>query len=928
MPPLSGVVNIYGPEISRAGQIACDEINEQGGVLGRPLELVIEDDGSLPESAVTAAEKLVHQHGCVAIIGNLLSNSRIAVAYRVAEIQKIPYLNFSFYEGSILSRYFFHFAALPNQQIDQMIPFMAKKYGPKMFFAGNNYEWPRGSIAAAKRALEASGGRVMGEEYLALGTDTKEIDNLLQIVEQSDADVLVPYFAGNDQLQFLKNFTACGLKQRMAVVMGHFDEMMASQLSPEVREGFYSSNTYFMTVDTPENREYLQRLARRSDVDGLWPNGNGILTYFGEGTYLCVKAFAQAANLAQSLDPEDLVNALERATLQGPQGKVDMDAATHHATVNTYLSRCQADGTFPIVERFGSIAPLIPERYRHLQISANNQREDDIRLQSRIVDQMTEGVALVDSTNATILYTNPGLERMFGYQSGELLGKKTSFLQAPSTKSSRDMAPNNSPDIDKILYQKGVWKGESASLTKDGKVFWCSVSISAFTHAVHGEVWMSVYKDISESKKHEALFLQAKEAAERASNVKSMFLATMSHEIRTPLMAILGVAELIESTALNEQQMRYVQTSKKAGDALLTLISDILDISKIENEGFDIMAKPFDFVELARSCFEIFEHEAAAKAVAYQFHVDDKPFPLISGDAARVRQVLVNIIGNAVKFTDHGEVVIHIKANPESQGLVPITVTVRDTGIGMSPEFQKNMFIPFSQADSSVTRKFGGTGLGLAIAKKLMEKMGGTISVSSSPGQGSAFELRIFMRPMPMPIGSFSQPPSEQLPVSDVTFTQKPAILLVDDAEDNRFLLGEFLRPINVDVDKAMNGQEALTKFKSRQYDLILMDIQMPIMDGYTAIKAIREWERERQTSPESRPVKIVATTAHAMKEDREKCLDAGADDYIAKPISRRALTELVQSQIPHHFHKIDEKKDDATQVQSLATTSSLNVNS
>ena len=148
MPPLTGLVRIYGPEISRAGQIACQEVNENGGVLGRPLELFIEDDGSLPESAVAAAEKLVIRDQCTAIIGNLLSNSRIAVAYRVVEPRKIPYLNFSFYEGSIASRYFFHFAALPNQQIERMIPYMREKYGPRMFFAGNNYEWPRGSINA------------------------------------------------------------------------------------------------------------------------------------------------------------------------------------------------------------------------------------------------------------------------------------------------------------------------------------------------------------------------------------------------------------------------------------------------------------------------------------------------------------------------------------------------------------------------------------------------------------------------------------------------------------------------------------------------------------------------------------------------------------------------------------------------------------
>lgn len=363
MPPLTGLVALYGPEIVWAARIACDEINQRGGVLGRRLELVIEDDGSLPDTAVPAAKRLVDDHGCVAIIGNLLSNSRIAVAAQVTEPARIPYLNFSFYEGSITGRYFFHFAALPNQQIDQMLPFMAKRFGLKMFFAGSNYEWPRGSIDAAKRALRRLDGDVVGEEYLPMGADVAEIDRLLAQVARSGADVFVPYFAGQDQITLLTRFTELGLKQHMAVVMGHYDEMMVSQLTPEVREGFYSSNTYFMSLDTPENRHYLQRLARQPGVSGIWPHGNGILTNFGEGTYLCVQAFARAAEAAGSTDPEALVDALEKVRVRGPQGQVEMNAATHHASVNTFLSRCNLDGTFSIVQHFGCNRAWIPERY-------------------------------------------------------------------------------------------------------------------------------------------------------------------------------------------------------------------------------------------------------------------------------------------------------------------------------------------------------------------------------------------------------------------------------------------------------------------------------------------------------------------------------------------------------------------------------------
>jgi ABC-type branched-subunit amino acid transport system substrate-binding protein len=307
MPPLTGLVGLYGVEICNAARIACGEINATGGLLGRRLELIIEDDGSLPQTAVPAALRLVEQHHCDVIIGNLLSNSRIAVAAQVAEPKRIPYLNFSFYEGSISGRYFFNFAALPNQQIDKMIPRLAELHGLKMFFAGNNYEWPRGSIDAAKRSLIGLGGDILGEEYLPIGASLQDIDALLNKVARSGADVFVPYFAGEDQRHLLTRFTEMGLKKRMAVVMGHYDEMMVSQLPAHVREGFYSSNTYFMSVDTTVNRNYLEQLAHLPGISGIWPNGNGIVTNFGEGTYLCVRAYAKAVEMAGTTEQDAVV---------------------------------------------------------------------------------------------------------------------------------------------------------------------------------------------------------------------------------------------------------------------------------------------------------------------------------------------------------------------------------------------------------------------------------------------------------------------------------------------------------------------------------------------------------------------------------------------------------------------------------------------
>lgn len=362
MAPMSGIVSLYGREIVRAATIATTEINRKGGVLGRPLELIVVDDGSLPETAIPAALHLVEAAKCACLIGNLLSNTRIEVSARVTDLHKIPLLNFSNYEGSIQSPYFFHFGALPNQQIDRMIPYILNRFGPKMFFAGANYEWPRGSIDAGRHVLGESGGEVVGEEYLPLGTE--DFRELLQKVERSGADVFVPYFAGSDQMNLLTRFTEMGLKKRMTVVMGHYNEAMVSHLSPEVREGFFSSNTYFMSVDTEANRKVLEMLEMQPDVMGIWPKGNGILTNFGEGTYACVHAFAKAANQAGTVEAFDLCKALATVRIQSPQGEVVMDPLSQHAAVNSYLARCNENGSFTIIERFGQIGPVLPSRYR------------------------------------------------------------------------------------------------------------------------------------------------------------------------------------------------------------------------------------------------------------------------------------------------------------------------------------------------------------------------------------------------------------------------------------------------------------------------------------------------------------------------------------------------------------------------------------
>ncbi|MBF0340910.1 MAG: EAL domain-containing protein [Magnetococcales bacterium] len=516
MAPLTGLVQLYGREISWAGQVACEEINQQGGVLGLPLELIIVDDGSLPDRAVPAAQALIDEHRCVAFIGNLLSNSRIAVASMVSEPRRTPHLNFSFYEGSIFNPFFFHFAALPNQQIDKMIPYMADRFGVKMFFAGNNYEWPRGSIEACKRSLLRMEGEIVGESYHAIGCSLEEIDALLSRVERSGADVFVPYFAGLDQITLLNRFTELGLKRRMAVVMGHFDEAMAANLAPEVREGFYSSNTFFMSLNNKEVKGYLERLQKMPGVSGIHPHGNGIITNFGEGTYLCVKAFAKAAQAAGSVEPEALIQALEHLHLSSLQGLVRMDPQTHHAHVNAYLSCCNADGTFAIIREFGQIPPEIPTRYKEIFSLSHPPRpeaspEAALRIARAASDAFAAGgtakkvLSIADMAIITadesghITDANRAAGELFGYAEQELKGLSVHLLLPPQFRQRHAQLFQAFLQGEASERRMGQ-RGEVMGYRKDGSFFPLEASIAKF-HAGHGVIAVVTMRDLSELKK-------------------------------------------------------------------------------------------------------------------------------------------------------------------------------------------------------------------------------------------------------------------------------------------------------------------------------------------------------------------------------------------------------------------------------------------
>ncbi|MBF0443945.1 MAG: response regulator [Magnetococcales bacterium] len=400
--------------------------------------------------------------------------------------------------------------------------------------------------------------------------------------------------------------------------------------------------------------------------------------------------------------------------------------------------------------------------------------------------------------------------------------------------------------------------------------------------------------DITDRKLAEDDLCEAKQNAELANRAKSQFLAAMSHDIRTPMNAILGMGEVLAQSELNETQLHHLDILTHAGEGLLALINDILDLSKIEAGQLELEAVSFNLPDLISSSIHILEQRATSKNLKLDYNIDPKCNKIIVGDPQRLRQILLNLLGNAIKFTEQGKITLEVKSHFKDR----ILFVVRDTGIGISHKKLNSIFQPFTQADNSITRRFGGSGLGLSICNHLVEKMGGTIQVESEVGKGSSFS---FTARLPKSVGN----------LADITLTQvirqksrnssetKKAtqesamhILLVDDADDNILVIKAFLKTTPHTLQITKNGKQAVEAFAKGSFNMIMMDMMMPIMDGYEATRRIRALEKKT-----NRPaVPIVALTANAMKEDLEKTIEAGCDMYLSKPIRMKHLLDVIDS--------------------------------
>ena len=528
---------------------------------------------------------------------------------------------------------------------------------------------------------------------------------------------------------------------------------------------------------------------------------------------------------------------------------------------------------------------------------AESALKESERLLASIISFLPDATLVIDKEGRVISW-NRSMEKMTGVRAEQILGKMNYEYALPFYGERRPMLIDEVRGEDHISERKhdAIKKEDDGTLVAEayipnlrGSEAYLLESASALYDS-DGNYWGAIesIRDITERKRSEEDLQKSKERAESATRAKSEFLANMSHEIRTPMNAVIGMTGLLLDEDLTEDQREYVEIIRSSGDTLLAIINSILDLTKIEAGMIELERQPFDLHGCLEVSIDMMAAEATRKGLAMEYTFEDYIPAVVLGDPTRVNQILINLLNNAVKFTEKGKIAISVSGTAIEDSSYEIHFIVQDTGIGIPEDKMSRLFQSFSQVDASTARRYGGTGLGLAIGKKLAELMGGKMWVESKAGKGSAFHFTIQVEPLecePVEIGRSAS----GIDIQGV-LDKGLSILLAEDNLVNQIVAKKMLDKLGYRADVAANGIEVLQALERRHYDVVLMDVQMPEMDGLEATGAIRQRWPDRE-----QPV-IIAMTASALKGDREMCLAAGMNGYISKPAKIEELKAALET--------------------------------
>ena len=525
---------------------------------------------------------------------------------------------------------------------------------------------------------------------------------------------------------------------------------------------------------------------------------------------------------------------------------------------------------------------LLEDKSRELY-DINKKLYEETRLLEATVINAKDGVIITDAdldNGPTIQYVNQAFTKLSGYTAEEVIGQTPRILQGDGT--NRETLD----DLRATLSKGKSFQGELKNYTKDGDPYWLDISIVPFKNE-EGEIthYTAIERNITDRKIFEKELEESRKKAETANEAKGEFLANMSHELRTPMNGIIGLSDLLADTKLDHEQTESVEAINNSAESLLILLNDILDFSKIEAGEMSLENVPFDLKETVEETVNLLKTQADKKGIALSINCAPSVPQFILSDSARIRQILTNLIGNGLKFTEKGSVSLDISTQLSGEEPM-IFFRIDDTGIGIPKDKLEAIFLKFTQADESTTRRFGGTGLGLAISKTLVQMMGGRMGVDSIEGEGSSFWFEIPLVKAREDLIQHSSSNQKHLEFNG----EGVRVLVVDDHPVNLMFARKLLKKMGIErVQLADSGEEAFEYTQVGMYDVILMDCQMPGMDGFQATEAIRKMHKGQALH-----TPIIAVTANAMKGDRERCLAAGMDDYISKPIKPDILAETL----------------------------------